>query len=82
MTIKGIVRGKTIKLEEALPYPDGQSVMIDIYTEQALSGSPNMLRKAMHEPPHLLWTDVDSLEREIEDAKLSVIQNGVFDEEV
>ena len=81
MTIKGIIKGKTIEFEESLPYSDGQSVnvMVDIYTEQA--GLPNMLRNVMHELPHLQWTDVDALERKIEEAKLPVIAKGSFDEE-
>ncbi|MEK7400382.1 MAG: hypothetical protein AAB116_25840 [Candidatus Poribacteria bacterium] len=81
MIFRGVVKGKTIELEQPLPYPNGQNVMLDIYTKQSCSGSPRMLRQIMHEPPHLQWTDVDVLEREIEEAKLSVIQKGVFDEE-
>jgi hypothetical protein len=81
VTIKGIIKGKTIELEESLPYSDGQSVnvMVDIYAEQA--GLADTLRKVMHESPHLQWVDVDTLEREIEKAKLPINLKGSFDEE-
>ena len=81
MILKGTVKGKTIQLEESLPYPDGQDILIDIWTEQALSGSPSLLRQVMHESPHLQQSYVDALEKEIEGAKLSVTQHGAFDEE-
>ncbi len=44
------------------------------------SGSPAAIRQAMSEPPHLRWEDGDELERAIEEGKLPVHQEGVFDE--
>ncbi len=82
MSYKGIAKGKTIELEDALPYPQGQliSVSVEPLTEQSQPSAPAAIRQAMHELPHLQWEDVDELERAIEDAKLPVHQEGVFDE--
>jgi len=83
MSYKGIARGKTIELEEPLPYPEGQpvSVLVEPLAEQPQAGSPMAIRQVMHEPPHLKWEDVDELERAIEEGKLPVRQGSVFDEE-
>lgn len=83
MSYKGIARGKTIELEESLPYPEGQpvSVVVEPLAEQSQAGSPAAIRQAMHEPPHLNWEDVDELERAIAEAKLPVRQAGVFDDD-
>lgn len=82
MSYKGIARGKTIEMEESLPYPEGQpvSVVVEPLAEQLQVGSPAAIRQAMHEPPHLAWEDVDELERVIEEAKLPVRQDSVFDD--
>lgn len=81
MTYKGIVRGKTIELEEQLPYPEGQPVSVSV---ELLQAKPQLdlrtvIRQIMHEPPHLSWEDVDELERAIEQGKLPVYQGSVFD---
>jgi hypothetical protein len=67
MTYKGIAIGKTIELEEPLPYLEGQLVIVSVepFEEQPGPGSAAALRQAMHEPPHLNWEDVDELERAI-----------------
>ncbi|MCL0075754.1 hypothetical protein M1O17_02605 [Dehalococcoidia bacterium] len=82
MTYKGIAKGKTIELDERLPYPEGQPVSISVepFKGQVHAGSPAAIRQAVHEPPHLRWEDVDELERVIEEGKLPVHQESVFDE--
>ena len=82
MSYKGIAKGKIIELEERLPYPDGQPVSISVepFVERVHPGSPVAVRRVMHEPPHLRWEDVDELERAIEEGKLPVHQQSVFDE--
>ena len=74
MSYKGIAKGKTIELEDELPYPEGQpvSVSVEPLTEQSQPGVPAVIRQAMHEPPRLRWEDVDELERAIAAAKLPV----------
>jgi hypothetical protein len=81
MTYKGIVRGKTIQLEEQPPYPEGQpvSVSVEPLEEKPRPDLPAVIRQIMHEPPHLSWEEVDELERAIGEGKLPVYQRGMFD---
>jgi len=81
MSYKGISEGKTIELEEPLPYAEGQpvSVVVEPLAGQPQAGAPAAIRQVMHEPPHLKEEDVDELERAIEEAKLPVRQESVFD---
>ena len=72
MTYKGIVKGKTIELEDEVPYPEGQpvSVSLEPLEEKRELNLPGVIRQIMHEPPHLRWEDVDELERAIEEGKI------------
>jgi hypothetical protein len=45
-----------------------------------MSGSPAVIRQAMHQPPHLRQKEVDELERAIAEGSLPIRQDGVFDE--
>lgn len=82
MTYKGVAKGKTIELEEPLPYPEGQSVSVWVepLDGQSQPGLPTAIRQAMHELPYLNREDVDELERAIEEGKLPVYQGNVFEE--
>jgi hypothetical protein len=82
MSYKGIAKGKIIELEEPLPYPEGQAVNISVepFMDRLHPGTSVSVRKVMHEPPHLRWEDVDELERVIEEGKLPVHKQSVFDE--
>lgn len=82
MTYKGVVRGKTIELEEQLPYPEGQlvSILVKPLEGESQAGFPMAIRQVMHEPPHLRWEDVDELERVIQECRLPVSHGGVFDQ--
>jgi hypothetical protein len=82
MTYKGVVRGKTIELEEPLPYPEGQlvSILVKPLEGESQAGFPMAIRQVMHEPPHLRWEDVDELERVIQEGRLPVSHGGVFDQ--
>ena len=46
-------------------------------TEQPQGGSPTVIRRVMHEEPHLQREDVDELERAIREGKLAVLLEGV-----
>jgi hypothetical protein len=82
MSCRGILRGKTIELEELLPYPEGQTVTVSIEAVEDLPlGSPALLLKAMREPPHLEPGDIEELERVLADSKLPVKPGGIFDDE-
>ncbi len=78
MVYKGVARGKMIELEQRLPYPEGQpvSVSVEPVRGQAALGSPEPIRRAMHEPPHLESSDVDELERGLESGRLPFGQEG------
>ena len=82
MTYKGVARGRTIELEESLPYPEGQPVNVSVEpTRERLSaGSPTAVRRAMHQAPHLDSTDVDHLERAIAEGEIPLRHGGVFDD--
>lgn len=83
MSYKGIAKGKTIELEEALPYSEGQlvSVQVEPLAGQPQAGFPMAILQVMHEPPHLDNEDVDALEQAIEEAKLPVHQESMFDDD-
>jgi len=83
MSYKGIAKGKTIELEEPLPYPEGQpvSVFVEPVGGPLPAGSPAAIRQVMHEPPHLTWEDVEVFERAIAEAKLPVQDQRVFPED-
>ena len=74
MTYRGVARGKTIELEEALPFVDGQpvSVSVELLPVQPAAGSPEAVRHAMRQPPHLRPEDVDELEALIREGQLPV----------
>jgi hypothetical protein len=78
---RGIAKGKKIELEEPLPYPNGQLVQVSVapLTEQPDGSWLAMIRRAIHEEPHLKWEDVDELERIIQEGGLPVLFEGVFD---
>ena len=83
MNHKGIARGKTIELEDELPYPNGQPVSVSVapLPTSLPPGVPAVVRQAMHDFPHLRNEDVDELERAITEAQLPMQHQGVFDEE-
>jgi hypothetical protein len=82
MKYKGIVRGRTIELDEPLPYAEGQEVDVEVeLVRKPVKGSPQAILLAMSEPPHLSSEDVDALERAIEEGQLPFIDEGIFDEE-
>ncbi len=81
VTYRGIAKGNTIVLEEALPYSEGQPLKVSVEPaqEEAAVGSPARVREAMRKSPHVEWADVDGLERAIEEGKLAVAHAGLFD---
>ena len=80
MTYKGIAKGKTIELEEPLPYSDGQpvSVSVEPLCTELQSGSPVAILKVLRDLPTLDPKDVDALEQAIEQGRLPVRIQGVF----
>lgn len=82
MTYKGIAKGKTIELEEALPFRNGEQVSVSVEPLQMARecGSPSAILQAMDAPPHLPPESVDELLREIAAGKLPVQPKGVFEQ--
>ena len=80
MTHKGIAKGKTIELEEPLPYTDGQpvSVSVEPLCTELQPGSPVAILKVLRDLPTLDPKDVDALEQGIEQGRLPVGIQGVF----
>ncbi len=83
MTCKGIVKGKTIELEQPLPYPEGQPVNITVQPahREDIPGSPACVLRAMDELEHLEPGDIEEFEKAIREGKLPVRYTGIFDEE-
>jgi hypothetical protein len=81
MIYKGIARGKTIELEEPLPYPEGQpvSVSVELLSSRGPAGSPEAILQVVREAPHIRSEDVDAMEQAIEQGKLPVRASGIFD---
>ena len=80
MTYRGIARGKTIELDDPLPYPEGQtvSVVVEPWRLQSPPGSAAAILKVMRESPHVDTDDIDALEQAIEAGKLPVSGAGLF----
>ncbi len=74
MHYKGVAKGKTIELEETLPYPDGQAISVSVapLTVPLRLGVPAVVRQVMYDFPHLQWEEVEELEHAITEAKLLV----------
>ncbi len=83
MTYRGVAKGKTIELEEPLPYCEGQlvSVSVEPLRPEDQAGSPLAIVKVMRDLPSLDPEDVDALEQAIERGKLPVRTQGVFGDE-
>ncbi len=83
MTYRGVAKGKTIELEEPLPYCEGQlvSVSVEPLRSEDQAGSPIAIVKVMRNLPLLDPEDVDALEQAIERGKLPVRTQGVFHHE-
>ena len=82
MTVRGKARGKTIELDEALPFPAGQPLDIHIEpaTAEAAIGSPARLLEAVRQPPHVSAEDAAEFQRAIQSGTLVPDERGVFDD--
>ena len=72
MTYRGIVKGRTIELNEDLPYPEGQSVDISVTPRPAglRRGSPQSLLKLMDEVGPADPETMAQLEQALADSRL------------
>lgn len=67
---KGVVKGRTVMLEELVDLPEGAEVLVT--PVEAEKGSPQAILAAMDAPPHCKPEDVDELMRLIEKGKRPV----------
>lgn len=83
MTYRGVVKGKTIELEHALPFPEGQAIQVTVEAERDTPrpGSAEAVRKFLRESTPVDRQDVEEMERLIEEGKLPVKSGGPFDDD-
>ncbi len=67
---KGIVKGRTIVLEEITDLPEGVEVLVTPL--EAQKGSPQAVLEAIDAPPHIKPEDVDEMMRLIKEGKRPV----------
>ena len=73
---KGIVRGKTITLEEPGDLPEGTKVLVTLL--EATKGSPQAVLAAVDAAPHVKPEDVEELTRCIGESKHPVRFDNPF----
>lgn len=72
MSYTGWIKGRTIELDEPLPFADGQTVKVSVETTGAILriGSPQAVLEASRQLPHLPPTAVAELEVALRTAKI------------
>ena len=70
VTCKGVVKGKTVTLEETANLPEGVEVLVTPL--ESVKGSPQAILAAALAPPHLDAEDVNELMKLIEEGKRPV----------
>ena len=82
MKYRGLTKGKTIELEESLPFPEGQTVRVTVepWPSASRPGSPQAILQAMRDLPHLRACEVDELEAAIENARLPMHEGVILNE--
>lgn len=89
MSYKGVVKGNTVELEEWVRLPEGATVeVVPLEGAEAPAwsscskGSPQSILAALDIPPHCTDEDVDALMQAIEEGKLAVCFETMFDRKV
>ncbi len=82
MSYRGWIKGRTIEMDEPLPFAEGQAVKVFVETmaPSARSGSPRTILEATHQFPHLVQADIAALEAAIQDAKLPTGEGFILNE--
>ena len=83
MTVKGVIKGRTIELMEDIPIQDGATVDVSIGIPNGRPplGSAARILQTLKDAPQVDRDAVDELERLIRDSKRPVSAKGVFDDE-
>ncbi len=68
MTVRGTAREKFIELDDALPFPPGQLVSVEVQPVESgpAMGSPARLLAIVRQPPHVSESDLAEWESAIE----------------
>ena len=82
MTYTGVARGRTIELDEGVPYSDGQSVKIAIEPIPATvkNSTPHEVLAAVRSLPDIDLEDIAELERTIAFGMMPVEARSVSDD--
>jgi hypothetical protein len=81
MTIRVHFDGKVLVPEEPVDLPTDRPLDIDVKEANDLRlGSPALLLRIMHEPPHVPKELVDEMERAIKEAEVPARDEGCFDD--
>ncbi len=72
MSYTGWIKGRTIELDEPLPFADGQAVKVSVERVEspARVGSPLAVLTASRQSPHLSPASVAALDAALTEAKL------------
>ena len=72
MSYTGWIKGRTIELDEPLPFADGQAVKVSVESmvPVARTGSPRAVLAASRQSPHLSPASVAALDAAIAAARL------------
>ena len=72
MSYTGWIKGRTIELDEPLPFADGQAVKVSVERAEpvARTGSPRAVLEASRQSPHLPPASVAALEAAIKASRL------------
>ena len=81
MTYTGTIKGRSIELQDVTPYPDGETVTVQIEpAEKGSRASIQALLAALKKLPPVSKDDTDALERAIEEGKLPLSKPIEFDQ--
>jgi hypothetical protein len=82
-TLKARFDGAVLIPLDPVDLPTDRVLEIDVREETLIDGlprgSPALLLRAMHDLPHLQPGDIEALEQAIEEGKMPVRYDGVFD---
>ncbi len=81
VVIDAVARGNRIDLDEKPPFREGERVRVSVESltpDLPLRGSGAAVLRAMRQPPHLTFAEVDELERLINEGK-GTSSRGLFD---
>ncbi len=72
MSYTGWIKGRTIELDEPLPFADGQAVKVSVERVESVvrAGSPRAVLEASRQSPHLSPASVAALDAAITAARL------------